>query len=211
MTDHSIHATLSKIFALFDRATRRAVIGLFGWMLLGAVLEMVGTALLLLFLDLVAHPTAIPARLAPVYAAVAPDSPTRFILLFGLLIAALFIVKNILIATVIYRQNRFAQEQQSAFSAALLAAYLDRPYSFHLNHNSAYLLNKIVTATPQLFLGALLPFLEMTLEFLRSVGTLAVLSPPTSGPRLAPRWCSAASRGRSSAASSAAWSRGARP
>ncbi|MEJ0070348.1 MAG: ABC transporter ATP-binding protein [Pseudomonadota bacterium] len=175
MTDHSIRATLGKVFALFDRATRRAVAGLFAWMLLGAALEMIGTALLLLFLDLVAHPSALPTRLESVAAAVAPGNPTRFILLFGVLIAALFIAKNVLIAIVIYRQNRFAQEQQSMFSAALLAAYLARPYSFHLNQNSAVLMNKIVTATPQLFLGALLPFLEMTLELLRSAGTLAVL------------------------------------
>jgi ATP-binding cassette subfamily C protein len=175
MPDHSIRATLSKIFALFDRATRRAVFGLFGWMLLGAALEMIGTALLLMFLDLVAHPATISSPLDGIAATVAPGDPTRFILLFGVVIAALFVVKNGLIAIVIYRQNRFAQEKQAVFSAALLATYLDRPYSFHLDHNSAYLLNKIVTSTPQLFLGALLPFLEMTLELLRSAGTLAVL------------------------------------
>jgi len=88
---------------------------------------------------------------------------------------------------VIYRQNRFAQEKQAEFSAALLAAYLDRPYSFHLNHNSAVLLNKIVTATPLLFLGALLPFLELTLELLRSSARSRCCSPPTSGRRSAPR------------------------
>ena len=175
MTDHSIRGTIGKVFALFDHARRRAVLGLFGWVLLGAVLEMAGTALLLLFLDLVASPAAIPRRLGTLYAALAPGDPAHFILLFGTLIAALFIGKNVLIAAVIHRQNRFAQIEQSEFSAALLAAYLDRPYSFHLNHNSAFLLNKIVTATPLLFLGALLPFLEMSLELLRSAGTLVVL------------------------------------
>src|SRR5271170_1581442 len=175
MTDHSIRATIGKVFALFDRARRRAVLGLFGWMLLGAALEMAGTALLLLFLDLVASPAAIPRRLGALYTWFAPGDPARFILLFGGLIAALFIAKNLLLASVIERQNRFAQIEQSEFSAALLATYLDRPYSFHLNQNSAVLLNKIVTATPLLFLGALLPFLEMTLELLRSAGTLAVL------------------------------------
>src|SRR5258706_5274240 len=175
MADHSIRATLGRVFALFDAATRRAVRRLFAWMLLGAALEMVGTALLVLFLDIVANPGAVPQRMGRLYEAVAPGSPTRFILLFGVAIALLFVVKNALLASVIYRQNRFAQEKQAEFSAALLAAYLDRPYSFHINHNSAFLLNKIVTATPLLFLGALLPFLELTLELLRSVGTLAVL------------------------------------
>ncbi|MBV8165361.1 MAG: ABC transporter ATP-binding protein, partial [Alphaproteobacteria bacterium] len=175
MADHSIRATLGKVFALFDAATRRQVRRLFAWMLLGATLEMVGTALLVLFLDVVANPAAVPQRMGRVYAAIAPGSPNRFILLFGIAIAVLFVVKNTLIATVIYRQNQFAQQKQADFSAALLANYLDRPYSFHLNHNSAFLLNKIVTATPLLFLGALLPFLELTLEVLRSVGTLAVL------------------------------------
>src|SRR5260221_3471133 len=175
MADHSIRATLGRVFALFDTATRRAVRRLFAWMLLGAALEMVGTALLVLFLDIVANPAAVPQRMGRLYEAVAPGSPTRFILLFGVAIALLFVVKNALLASVIYRQNRFAQEKQAEFSAALLAAYLDRPYSFHLNHNSAVLLNKIVTATPLLFLGALLPFLELTLELLRSLGTLAVL------------------------------------
>ena len=175
MSDHSIRATLGKVFALFDRATRREVVRLFGWMLLGALLEMAGTALLLLFLDLVARPASIPTRLGGLAEAIAPGDPNRFVLLFGVAIALLFVVKNALIATVIWRQNRFAQVKQSEFSAALLAAYLERPYSFHLEHNSAFLLNKIVTETPLLFLGALLPFLEMTLELLRSAGTLAVL------------------------------------
>ncbi len=175
MTDHSIRATLGKVFALFDRATRRAVGGLFAWMLLGALFEMAGTALLVLFLDVVATPAAIPERMGALYRAVGPRDPLHFILWFGVAIAALFLIKNTLIAWVVYRQNRFAQEKQSDFSAALMAAYLDRPYSFHLNHNSAFLLNKIVTATPLLFLGALLPFLEMTLELLRCAGTLAVL------------------------------------
>ena len=175
MTDHSIRATLGKVFALFDRATRREVARLFGWMLLGAVLEMAGTALLLLFLDLVASPAAIPQRLGALYERLTPGDPTRFILLFGIAIAALFVIKNALIASVVWRQNRFAHVKQSEFSAALLATYLDRPYSFHLEHNSAFLLNKIVTETPLLFLGALLPFLEMTLELLRCTGTLVVL------------------------------------
>ncbi|MBI3515130.1 MAG: hypothetical protein HY060_13880, partial [Proteobacteria bacterium] len=173
--NHSIRATLGKVFALFDAATRRAVGGLFAWMLLGALFEMAGTALLVLFLDIVASPAAIPERMGAVYRAVEARDPLHFILWFGVAIAGLFMVKNALIAWVVYRQNRFAQVKQSDFSAALMAAYLDRPYSFHLNHNSAFLLNKIVTATPLLFLGALLPFLEMTLEGLRCAGTLAVL------------------------------------
>jgi ATP-binding cassette subfamily C protein len=175
MSDHSIRATLGKVFGLFDRPTRREVRRLFVWMLLGALLEVVGTALLVTFLDLVASPSTVPQRLGALYDRLAPASPARFILWFGVAIAVLFIVKNALIATVIQRQNRFAQVKQSEFSAALLAAYLDRPYSFHLEHNSAFLLNKIVGATPLLFLGALLPFLEMTLELLRSAGTLVVL------------------------------------
>ncbi|MEJ0067553.1 MAG: hypothetical protein WDO24_00995 [Pseudomonadota bacterium] len=174
-TAHSIRSTLGRVFALFDPATRREVAGLFAWMLLGGVLEMIGTALLVLFLDLVAKPYEIASRAGVLCDLLAGGQPGRFILLFGLLIALLFIVKNVLIASVIYRQNRFAQVKQSLFAAALLRVYLDRPYSFHLNHNSASLLNKIVTATPLLFLGALLPFLEMTLELLRTVGTLAVL------------------------------------
>src|SRR5437879_408232 len=119
MADHSIHATLGRVFALFDRATRRQVRRLFAWMLLGAALEMVGTALLVLFLDIVAHPAGVPQRMGWLYEAVAPGSPTRFILWFGVAIAVLFVVKNALLASVIYRQNQFAQEKQAEFSAAL--------------------------------------------------------------------------------------------
>ena len=174
-TAPSIRSTLGRVLALFDAATRREVAALFAWMLLGGLLEMVGTALLVLFLDLVAKPSEIATRVGAWGSLLAGGEPRRFILLFGLVIALLFIGKNMLIAGVIYRQNRFAQVKQSLFAAALLRVYLGRPYSFHLNHNSASLLNKIVTLTPLLFLGALLPFLEMTLELLRTAGTLAVL------------------------------------
>jgi len=69
------------------------------------------------------------------------------------------VVKNALLASVIYRQNRFAQgEAGRVLGSAARGLSLTGPYSFHLNHNSAVLLNKIVTATPLLFLGALLPF-----------------------------------------------------
>jgi ABC-type multidrug transport system fused ATPase/permease subunit len=175
VTGHSICATLARVYALFDSATRRQVVILFAWMVVGGAFEMVGTALLVLFLDFIANPSGIPERLGPLYAELGGGEPRRFILVLGSFIAVLFVGKSALIAAVVQRQNRFAQTQQSEFAAALLGTYLDRPYSFHLNHNSAQLLNKIVTETPLLFLGALLPFLELTLELLRSLGTLAVL------------------------------------
>src|SRR5271154_18540 len=125
-TAHSIRSTLGRVFALFDAATRREVAGLFAWMLLGGVLEMIGTALLVLFLDLVAKPSEIATRAGALGDLLAGGQPRRFILLFGLMIAVLFVAKNALIAAVIYRQNRFAQIKQSLFAASLLRVYLDR-------------------------------------------------------------------------------------
>src|SRR4051812_24672979 len=89
MTNHSIRATLGKVLGLFNQEIKREVAILFAWMLFGAVLEMIGTALLVLFLDVVAKPAGIGDRFGQLYQILAGGDPKRFILVFGVTIAVL--------------------------------------------------------------------------------------------------------------------------
>ena len=165
-----VFAILARVFRLFDRPTQRQAGGLFGWMLVGALLEMGATALLLWLLDHLTHGGQGPP--IPLLG----FTGDRALLTVGVLLAVLYIAKNSIIAYALYRQGRFAQIKQTEFSVALLSGYLARPYTWHLAQNSSDLLANIVTATPQIFLGVLLPFLELALEVLRSLGTLVVLA-----------------------------------
>jgi ABC-type multidrug transport system fused ATPase/permease subunit len=169
-TNYGVIATLTRVIRLLDRPTRRMLLGLFGWMVIGALLEAVATALLLWLLDHLTH----AGQSAPL--PLLGWTGASALLFIAVLLAVLFLVKNSVIAFALYRQNQFAQIKQTEFSVALLAGYMARPYTWHLSRNSSDLLSNIVTATPQIFLGVLLPALEVSLEVMRSLGTLVVLA-----------------------------------
>ena len=135
----------SKIWALLTPGQRRGAFVLLALMLVGAVLETLSIGVVIPALSLLTqsdfaarHP-AIAAVLG-----VAPGDPARVLVLRGMLaLVIVYAVKNVFIAYSVWRQNGYAFQLQLSISQELFARYLRRPYTFHLQKNSAELVRNV--------------------------------------------------------------------
>jgi ABC-type multidrug transport system fused ATPase/permease subunit len=119
-------------------------------MLLGAVLEVVGISAVLPFIALVLDVSLIERYplLQQLYRWSGTTSSQNFVFLICVLLVIVFLLKNLFLFFVSYRQNRFIAEKQVAMSRDLFSAYLQKPYEFFFTVNTAELqrnLNGVVS------------------------------------------------------------------
>lgn len=67
----------------------------------------------------------------------------QFIITATFLLLILYIIKNIYLAWQNKIQIDFAVQNQIYYSEELLTEYLQKPYLYHLNHNTATLLRNV--------------------------------------------------------------------
>ncbi len=168
---------LSAIMALTDRKTRKGFVILGCVMIVGMGFEMASVGIFLPLFQILLDPekaTRLPG-LSWLYHNLADGDLSRLTLLFTGILLVVFIAKAIVMTTITFYQNRFIFNRQAEFAARMLADYLQRPYGFHLQRNTAEIIRNITTLSLRLFSKSLLPILQFTLEALVVVGILAVL------------------------------------
>lgn len=138
-------STTGKIAALLTSSDRRELAALFVLMIVGMLLEMLGVGLVIPALMLMTDADAVERFpvLEPLVAAL--GNPSREVLIIAGMVAlvAVYLVKNAFLGMLIWRETRFTSRLNVQLSQRLFAAYLSRPYTFHLQRNSAHLINSI--------------------------------------------------------------------
>src|SRR5687767_511194 len=124
----------------------------------------------------------LPARLpllAPLMEAAGHPRQATLILLVMLGLVALYLMKNLFLAFLAWRQTRFAFGVQTELSQRLFAAYLRQPYTFHLQRNSAQLIRN-ATGEVALFTDVIVLALSLATEILvlAAIATLLLLLEP---------------------------------
>jgi ATP-binding cassette, subfamily B, bacterial PglK len=111
-----------------------------------SVLDAVGIGLVGPFIGLAANPELIQknAWLAQAYSSVGIQSLNQFIGFLGLVIVAVFFIKSFLYYQVQKYVFRFCFTNQVKLRLRLLKTYLLLPYKFHLQTNSAHLIQSII-------------------------------------------------------------------
>ncbi|WP_448513783.1 ABC transporter ATP-binding protein, partial [Parathermosynechococcus lividus] len=99
----------------------------------------------------------------------------EWLLTLSLSFGALYIFKNLFIAGSNYIQFKFLNEKQRKFSVLLLRSYLFKPYTFHLQNNTAKLIQNAKTETNNVFNQYLLPILVIISEFLIVLAIFSVI------------------------------------
>lgn len=134
-----------KLWSLFERRERWQLSGLFGLVLVGAALEMLGMGLIAPFLSLLQEPAAVREQpvLAGVYSALGEPPPRQFLMGTGVGLIGIYALKNAYLAGMYYLQFRFLFNKQYALASRLFQAYLQAPYPFHLQRNTAQLLRNV--------------------------------------------------------------------
>jgi ATP-binding cassette, subfamily B, bacterial PglK len=170
-------SALKKLAFMLTPKQRLEAIVLLALMVVGMALEMLGISLVLPALLLMTR--SIGAATNPSLQAIAAllGNPTRAqIVIWGMLaLVAVYAVKTMFLAFLLWRQMRFVYGVQAEISYRLFAAYLRQPYSFHLYRNSAFLIRNATSEVQVLCHTLLTPTFNFLTEGFVLVGIAAVL------------------------------------
>ena len=146
-----------------------------------AALEAVAVGLLPAFLAALIEPKALLARAGlPIAGLLEPFGDEQIIVALGAVLAGFFVLKNLLLAAAVYFQARFIAARQAKLSTRLFAAYLNQPYTFHLQRNSTDLVGYTTGISFNLFSCVVVPGCIVATEslvMLMVTGLLLAASP----------------------------------
>lgn len=161
-----------KIWELLLQAERFDLVTLLLLMLIGMVLEMLGVgvvfpALLLLSRSDISEKYPI-LKLA--LHAIGNPSQEILVIIFLLALLGLYLGKNLFVGFLAWRQARFSFGLHNNLSQRLFVLYMRQPYAFHLQRNSAQLIQNLVVEIPNFTHGCILPGLILVAEILVLIG-----------------------------------------
>jgi ATP-binding cassette, subfamily B, bacterial PglK len=173
----NIVTAASKLWGLMSRAQRRGLVLLLGAMCIGMMFEAVGVGLivpLVAILTQADYLERVPA-LKGLLETLGNPSRTVVIVLAMAGLVVLYFCKTTFLALLAWRQARFAFAFQADVSQRVFAAYLHRPYTFHLQRNSAQLIRNVTIEVSAMTSYALLPAMLLIAEALVLMGLFALL------------------------------------
>ncbi len=170
-------ATARKIWGLLCTDERRRAIALLGLMSIGMVLETLGVGLVIPALAVLTQPdvgSSYPWLLGPLQALGNPGQQTLVIGGMSVLVS-MYLVKALFLAFLAWKRAGFCFRVQAQLSQRLFTTYLRQPYIFHLQRNSAQLLNNINGEIAVFTFNATLPCMVLATEALVFVGLCSLL------------------------------------
>lgn len=171
-----------QLYDLLETRERWQLAGLGLCMLFMAILEMVGIASILPFMQVVTNPGLVTENhwLSAVYEALGFSTTRSFLLFLGLAVLAAITINNAFSAFTSWLMFRFAWGQNHRLSSRLLARYLERPYVFYLSRNTAGLTKSILSEVQIVIQGVMLSGLRFVCRLLIAlliIGLLAAVDP----------------------------------
>ena len=175
----------AKLKMIFPKRERRYFVVLFFLILIGTLFDFLGVSLILPLVNLLVSPAQLEerswyrllTRILPIR-----DSNTLLLVLV-LLIMAVYIIKNLYAIYMSVIQGVFLSRNRINTSAKLLDCYLRKPYTFHLQHNSAELIRSINSDVNSSYeiVSSIIGLITNGLVTLMLVGYLLVVDPLLTG------------------------------
>jgi ABC-type multidrug transport system fused ATPase/permease subunit len=156
---------LKKLAYFFTKEEKLKASLLFGMMMLGGISEAIGIGLIVPYISLINNPDIIEKnkKLARLYSSYNFGTHENFIFWCGILFFVIYMTKNLFTYFLMRAQNKFIYGKEVSLSRSLLQAYLRQPYTFHLQKNSAELINNLAQAS-RMFQGVLIPIFTILIE-----------------------------------------------
>jgi ABC-type multidrug transport system fused ATPase/permease subunit len=169
--------TITKLLMLFNRKEKKKLILLLFMMIFSALFETLGIGLIVPFVGIVTKPAIIKENtfLAFLYQLFDFHSPTSFMIFSVVILLLVFIVKNLYILLFQYVQTRVLLNQQVKLSQRLFKEYLTKPYTFHLQRNTADLLRNVNGEVPRVLQGIIMSGFQLLTESLVIICILVLL------------------------------------
>jgi ATP-binding cassette, subfamily B, bacterial PglK len=172
-----VKETIAKLWVLFNAKEKKRFLILFFMLIIAAIFETAGIGLIVPFVGIVTNPTMIQEQpiLASIYNLFNFQSNNTFILFAVGILLTVFIIKNAYLLFYYYVQYRVIYNQKVKLSRTMFKAYLTKPYTFHLQRNSAELLRNVNGEVSKVFDGILLSFFQLLTEILVILAILTLL------------------------------------
>ena len=172
---------LQKFRMILSRHQKIRIIELGIIMICGGFMEMLSVSLILPFTQAILEPDKVMANhyVQAICAFCGVQSDRTFLVLLALVMAVIYILKNIFLLVQMYVQNRFVFNNMFATQQRLLRSYLSRPYEYFLSVNSGEVLRVISNDTSSTFslLTSLLSLCaELTVSFIL-IATIFFIAP----------------------------------
>lgn len=166
-----------QFLSLFDRQSKIRFLWLSFFMLIGGIFEAIGIGMIMPFIAIMNDPNIIWQRkkITFIYNFLGFDNTTHFLLFIGASLFLIFIIKNCYLAALSYFQYNFIFDKYINLSSTLMETYLQNPYTFHLQRNSAELLKNITTEVSGLVIGILIPGMIVLTESIVVIVLIAFL------------------------------------
>lgn len=144
---------LKKFRLILSRHQKVRILELALIMIFGAFLEMLSVSLILPFMEAVMNPdkTMANALVKWVCGIFGIGSAKTFLVFLGLLLACIYVFKNVFLLWQMRTQNRFVFNNRFMVQQRLLHNYLSRPYEYFLGVDSGEVLRVINEDTAQTF------------------------------------------------------------
>lgn len=178
---------ISKFFYLLNNSQKKQLIYLFFLLLIGMFFEVLGIGILIPILSLL-----MDSNIGNKYPNLLPflkmiGSPSQFkLVIYGMsFLVIIYLSKTFFLMYLSWKQSSFSANLSASISEKLYYGYLMQPYIFHLNRNSAFLINNIsgeVVQFSAITQSALIFIVELSaiigvfimLIFIEPIGALSV-------------------------------------
>lgn len=168
--------TFLKIYNIIGLAEQRRIFILFILMIVGMLLETLGIGLVIPAIALMMQDDLVdnyPAIL-PIFNMMGNPEQKELIVIAMLGLVVIYLIKNLFLAFLAWKQTYFAFEVQANISQRLFLNYLRQPYTFHLQRNSAELIRN-VTGEVGIFTAVLTSTMMLCTEVLVLIGVSVLL------------------------------------
>ena len=142
-----------KLQFIFTKEQKVKVVLLFFILFLGALLELLGVSAIMPLIQVVTNPNVLreTGYLKWAYELFSMDGVNDFLILLVILLMIIYVVKNVYLSFMYYIQYTFVFQNQLKMAAKLIDCYLKKPYTYHLDKNSAEMVRNVMLDTERLF------------------------------------------------------------
>ncbi len=139
--------TVKRLWSFFEIRQKLQFIALFIIQMIGALLELLGVSLLLPFAEALLNPDELRnskyLKWMDAYIPISSDEMLVIALLIALI--AVFVVKNLYLIFMLYVQYQIVWHNRLRMETNAMEVYLNKPYTYHVQHNSA-IIQRIILA-----------------------------------------------------------------
>ena len=156
-------SSYKKIFHIFNKREKRKFIWLAFALLITGLLEVVGIASILPFMQLIATPNAIEMNkwLTALYTFFSFESHRQMLIYSGVGIMILIAFSNLFSIFTTWLQYKYSWGVAHNLSTRLLATYINKPYDFFIKTNTTQLRAYIISEVNSLTGGVIIPVIEI--------------------------------------------------